>query len=256
MKFFAHDGFDLAYIDQSPSPAAETVLLIHGFASTHMVNWVSPGWVKTLTDAGYRTVALDNRGHGASTKSYDPADYTPQKMAGDASALLDALGVERAHVMGYSMGARVAAFLALAEPAQVATLILGGLGSGLVDGVGDWDPIAEALRADDPASVTHPRGKAFRAFADQTRSDREALAACITTSRVELSEADVARITQPTLVAVGTKDDIGGSAEELAALMPNAQSFAIEGRDHMLAVGDRTFKKRALEFLAEHPING
>ncbi|MEW9835860.1 alpha/beta fold hydrolase [Mesorhizobium marinum] len=256
MKFFAHDGFDLAYIDQSPSPAAETVLLIHGFASTHMVNWVSPGWVKTLTDAGYRTVALDNRGHGASTKSYDPADYTPQKMAGDASALLDALGVERAHVMGYSMGARVAAFLALAEPAQVATLILGGLGSGLVDGVGDWDPIAEALRADDPASVTHPRGKAFRAFADQTRSDREALAACIATSRVELSEADVARITQPTLVAVGTKDDIGGSAEELAALMPNAQSFAIEGRDHMLAVGDRTFKKRALEFLAEHPISG
>ena len=103
-------AFDLAYIDQQPSPQAEPILLIHGFASSHMVNWVSTGWVKTLNDAGYRTVAFDNRGHGASTKSYEPADYTPHKMAGDASALLDHLGIRRAHVMGYSMGARISAY--------------------------------------------------------------------------------------------------------------------------------------------------
>lgn len=254
LQSFSHEGFDLAFIDVRTKPDAEPILLIHGFASSHMVNWVSPGWVKTLTDAGYRVVALDNRGHGASAKSYDPADYTPQKMAGDASALLDHLGIPRAHVMGYSMGARIAAFLALAEPQQVATLIFGGLGSGLVDGVGDWDPIASALLADDAASVTDPRGKAFRAFADQTKSDRRALAACISFSRVELSEAEVARITQPTLIAVGTKDDIAGSPEELAGLMPNAESFAIEGRDHMLAVGDKTFKQRALAFLEQHPL--
>lgn len=256
MQFFSHDGFELAFIDQQPAPDAEPVLLIHGFASTHMVNWVSPGWVKTLNDAGYRTIALDNRGHGASTKSYETADYTPQKMASDASALLDHLGIGRAHVMGYSMGARIAAFLALAEPQQVATLVFGGLGSGMVEGVGDWDPIAAALRADDPASVTHSQGKAFRTFADQTKSDRLALAACISTSRTELTEAEVARISQPTLVAVGTRDDIGGSADDLAGLMPNATSFAIEGRDHMLAVGDRTFKQRVLEFLKQHPIVG
>jgi len=144
----------------------------------------------------------------------------------------------------------------VAEPQLVASLIFGGLGVGMVDGVGDWDPIAEALLADDPASVTSPRGRTFRMFADQTKSDRQALAACIETSRELLSEADVSRITQPTLVAVGTRDDIGGSAEALAALMPNAVAFAVEGRDHMLAVGDRTFKKRALEFLAAHPIAG
>lgn len=255
MQFFSHDGFDFAFIDQQPAPDAEPVLLIHGFASTHIVNWVSTGWVKTLTDAGYRAVAFDNRGHGATTKSYDTADYTPQKMAGDASALLDHLGISRAHVMGYSMGARIAAFVALAEPQMVATLIFGGLGSGLVDGVGDWDPIASALLAEDAASVTHPRGKAFRSFADQTKSDRRALAACIATSRAELTEAEVARLTQPTLVAVGTRDDIGGSPDELAGLMPNAESFAIEGRDHMLAVGDRSFKRRVLAFLEEHPIS-
>lgn len=251
MKHFFHDGFHLAYIDRG---TGDPVLLIHGFASTHHVNWVAPGWVKTLSDAGYRTIAIDNRGHGASTKSYLPADYAPSRMAGDAAALLRHLGIERAHVMGYSMGARIAAFLALEEPAMVATLVFGGLGSGMVDGVGDWDPIAEALLADDPSAVTHPRGRAFRAFADQTRSDRKALAACISASRQELREADMHRIYQPALVAVGTKDDIGGSPKVLASMMPNAESFAIEGRDHMLAVGDRTFKARTLDFLARHPL--
>lgn len=254
MQSFRNEGFDIAYLDHAPGSDAPPILLIHGFASTYMVNWVATGWVKTLADAGYRVVALDNRGHGSTSKSYDPADYTPQEMAGDAAALLDHLGIGRAHVMGYSMGARISAFLALAEPTLVATLIFGGLGVGMVDGVGDWDPIAAALLAEDPATVTHPRGRAFRTFADQTKSDRKALAACIETSRVLLSEADVSRITQPTLIAVGTKDDIAGSAEELAGLMPHAEAFAIEGRDHMLAVGDRGFKQRVLEFLARNPL--
>ena len=253
MRFFRHEGFDLAYIDRRPaSGTAEPVLLIHGFASNHFTNWVAPGWVKTLNDAGYRAIAFDNRGHGASSKSYDPPDYHPARMAGDAAALLGHLGIGHAHVFGYSMGARVSAYLALGEPQLVATLILGGLGAGMVDGVGDWDSIAEALLAADPAAIANPRARVFRMFADQTKSDLKALAACIETSRELLSEADVSRITQPTLIAVGTRDDIGGSAEALAGLMPNAVAFAVEDRDHMLAVGDRTFKKRALEFLAAH----
>lgn len=252
---FSNGGVKLAFIDEKPAQApGEPVLLIHGFASNHRVNWVSPGWVKTLNDAGYRAIALDNRGHGESFKSYDQADYTPSILASDAKALLDHLGIGRAHVMGYSMGARISAFLALAAPQKVASLVFGGLGIGMVDGVGDWDPIASALLAEDPEQTTHPRGRAFRTFADQTKSDRLALAACIETSRELLTPEDMAGITQPTLVAVGTKDDIGGSAAALAALMPNAESFDIEGRDHMLAVGDRTFKKRVLEFLAANPI--
>ena len=253
MQSFSHEGFDLAFLDRQPaSGSGDPVLMIHGFASSHYVNWVAPGWFKTLNDAGYRAIAFDHRGHGASTKTYDGADYTPDKMASDAAALLDHLGIERAHVMGYSMGARVSAFLALSEPGKVATLVLGGLGIGLVDGVGDWDPIAEALLADEAAAITHARGRMFRAFADQTKSDREALAAI--GSRDELSEDQVARIAQPTLIAVGTTDDIAGSPDELAALMPNATAFHIEGRDHMLSVGDRTFKKRVLEFYSEHPL--
>jgi pimeloyl-ACP methyl ester carboxylesterase len=255
MQFFNHDGFELAFLDRRPdSGAGDPVLLIHGFASSHFVNWVSPGWFKTLNDAGYRVIALDNRGHGSSTKSYEPSDYSPDRMASDASALLDHLGIGRAHVMGYSMGARIAAFMALDYPEKVATLILGGLGEGMVKGVGDWDPIADALLADDPASIAHPRGRMFRTFADQTKSDRRALAACIQTSRDLIGAGEIAGIHQPTLVAVGTTDDIAGSPSKLADLMPHGEAFAIEGRDHMLSVGDRTFKKRVLEFLREHPI--
>lgn len=251
MKSFENDGVELAYITEG---SGDPVLLIHGFASSALVNWVQPGWVKTLTEAGYSIVALDNRGHGKSQKLQDNSAYTPEKMADDARALLDHLGISKAHVMGYSMGARISAFLTLAAPQHVGSLVLGGLGMGLIHGVGDWDPIAEALLADDAGSVTHPRGKMFREFADRTRSDRLALAACITTSRKELTAAQIGTIEQPVLVGVGTKDDLAGDAHELAALFPHGEAVDIPDRDHMLAVGDRVFKSAVLAFLQRNPL--
>lgn len=256
MLTFSHDGFDIAFIDALPdSGAGEPILLIHGFGSSHQVNWVGPGWVKVLNEAGYRAIAFDHRGHGSTSKGYEAGDYTPSRMAGDAAALLDHLGIERAHVFGYSMGARVATFMALEHPQRVATLILGGLGAGMVEGVGDWDPVAEALLAPDASTITHPRGKMFRAFADQTRSDRRALAACIETSRELVDKQALASLKLPVLVGVGTRDDLAGSAQGLAAMIPGAQAFDIEGRDHMLSVGDRTFKARVLAFLGDHPLS-
>jgi len=149
------------------------------------------------------------------------------------------------------MGARISAFLALGHGERVRTLIWGGLGIGLVHGVGDWDPIAEALLAPDVDMITHARGLMFRNFADKTRSDKLALAACIASNRVLVTEAEVARLMQPTLIAVGTRDDIAGDPHELAALMPDARAIDIPNRDHMLAVGDRVFKKAALDFYQE-----
>ncbi|MDQ0320152.1 pimeloyl-ACP methyl ester carboxylesterase [Pararhizobium capsulatum DSM 1112] len=245
---FSHDGLSIAYFDEG-DPSGEPVLLIHGFASSANVNWVFPGWLKTLGDAGYRVIAFDHRGHGASSKPHDPALYHPQSMAADAVALLDHLGIATANVMGYSMGARVTAFMALAHPHRVRTVIFGGLGIGMVTGVGDWDPIAGALLAPSLDDVTHERGRMFRAFAEQTKSDRLALAACISTSRDLLTAEDMGRIDIPALIGVGTKDDIAGSAQELADIMPHATAIDIPGRDHMLAVGDRVFKKAVLEFL-------
>ncbi|AJY46409.1 alpha/beta fold hydrolase [Martelella endophytica] len=246
---FTHDGLDLAYFDEGEGTP---VLLIHGFASTASVNWVHPGWLKTLGEAGYRVIALDNRGHGQSDKPHDGEYYYPELMAGDAAALLDHLGIERAHVMGYSMGARVSANLALAHPEKVRTLVFGGLGIGICDGVGDWDPIAEALRAPSLDDVTDEKGRMFRAFAEQTKSDRIALAACIETSRQNIPRAEIGRIAAPTLIAVGTKDDLAGSPQTLAAQMQNAIALDIPNRDHMLAVGDKVFKSAVLEFFARH----
>lgn len=247
---FVHDGLELAYFDEG-DPAGDPVLLIHGFASNANVNWVFPGWLKTLGEAGYRVVAIDNRGHGASAKPHDPALYRPPLMAGDAAALLDHLAIPEAHVFGYSMGARITAFMALAHPHRVRSVVFGGLGIGMVTGVGEWDPIADALLAPSLDDVTHPRGRMFRAFADQTKSDRKALAACITTSRDLLTPQDVARIDVPALIGVGTKDDIAGAPQPLAELMPDARALDIPNRDHMLAVGDKVFKKAVLDFYRE-----
>ncbi len=247
-SFFKHDGLKLAYFDEG-EPSGEPILLIHGFASTALVNWVHPGWLQTLGNAGYRVIAIDNRGHGNSDKPHDPEAYHVPLMAADAIGLLDHLGIPQAHLMGYSMGARITAFAAMADPHRVHSAIFGGLGIGMITGVGDWDPIADALTAPSLSDVTHERGRMFRAFADQTGSDRLALAACIRTSRDLVTADEIGKIDIPTLIGVGTKDDIAGSPHELAELMPNAKAIDIPGRDHMLAVGDRVFKKAVLEFL-------
>lgn len=250
MPFFHHGPVEIAYLDEGEG---EPAVLVHGFASSKEVNWVNPGWVSTLKRAGRRVIALDNRGHGASTKLYDPGDYATEKMADDVRALLDHLGIERADVMGYSMGARITAFLALAARDRVRSAILGGLGIRLVDGVGLPQEIADALEAPSLADVTDPQGRTFRTFAEQTRSDLKALAACIRGSRQTLSREQVGSLRVPVLIAVGTRDEVAGSPHELAALIPNARALDIPGRDHMLSVGDRVFKAGVLEFLAERP---
>ncbi|RFC62779.1 alpha/beta hydrolase [Fulvimarina endophytica] len=248
MPHFSSDGLDLHFVDEGPRDGAP-ILLVHGFASSIRFNWTDPGWIETLTKAGYRAIAFDHRGHGESAKPTEEAAYRPQRMAEDAFRLLDHLELETSVFFGYSMGARVSAFAAIDRPERVSKLVLGGLGSGLIDGVGDWDPIARALRAPSIDEVKDARGQMFRAFADKTRSNREALAACIAHSRQELTEDQVRSITCPTLIGVGSKDDIAGSAEKLAAIMPNATAFEIANRDHMLAVGDKTFKAAVLQFL-------
>src|SRR5215475_9490452 len=248
MASFTNGAVEIAYLDEGEG---EPIVLVHGFASTKETNWVQPGWITTLRGAGRRVIALDNRGHGASSKLYDPAAYHSAVMAEDVRALIDHLGIGRADVIGYSMGARIAAFLALAHPARVRSVVFGGLGERLIEGVGLPESIADALEAPSLAAVTDPQGEVFRAFAEQTRSDLKALAACIRGSRQVMSRADVAAIRMPALVAVGTRDEVAGSAQALAALLPNGRALAIPGRDHMLAVGDKAFKAGVLAFLAQ-----
>jgi pimeloyl-ACP methyl ester carboxylesterase len=255
MQHFSSDGVSLAYIDIAPTgpDRHEPILLIHGFASTHAVNWVNTLWVKTLTHDGRRVIALDNRGHGQSEKLYDPDLYHTEIMAEDARHLLDYLGLRHIDVMGYSMGARITAYLAKNHPDYVRSAVLGGLGHHLIKGLGLPMGIADAMEAPALESLTDPMQRMFRAFADANKSDLRALAACIRGSRQTLRDEDVAGIVAPTLVAVGTKDDVAGDPHRLAAKLSHGQALEIPGRDHNLAVGDKVFKAGVLSFLAQRP---
>lgn len=250
MPIFRHGPVEIAFLDEGEG---EPIVLVHGFASNKEVNWVATRWVATLTRARRRVIAPDMRGHGASTKFYDPAAYHTLVMADDVRALLDHLGLGWADILGYSMGARIAAFLALGDPERVRSAILGGLGIRLVESAGLPENIAEALEAPSAADVHDPKARVFRDFAEETGSDRAALAACIRGSRQTLTRAEAGRIGVPVLVAVGTKDDVAGSPHELAALIPDAQAVDIPRRDHMRAVGDRVFKQAVLAFLGGRP---
>jgi pimeloyl-ACP methyl ester carboxylesterase len=248
-------GVRLAFIDERPASRdrGEPILLIHGFASTHAVNWVFPQWVKTLTGAGRRVIAFDNRGHGRSQKFYEPAAYSLPKMVEDARSLLDHLHIGTADVMGYSLGGRIAAFLAKAHGDRVRAMILGGLGHNLVDSPGLPLAIAEAMEAPSLASLADPMERMFRSFAEATKSDLKALAACARGARQALSETEAGQIDVPVLIATGTKDNVAGDPHALAALFKRARAVDIPGRDHNRGVGDKVYKDSALEFLEERP---
>ena len=227
------------------------VLCIHGFASSGKVNWIDTGWVETLTQAGYRAITLDNRGHGASDKPYDPELYYPTVMAQDALALLDHLGIEKAAILGYSMGARISAFLGFEHEERVSAMIFGGMGMNLINGLSDGNDIISGLLAPSLDGLTHPTARQFRIFAEHTGADREALAACMETSRQPMARADVRRINVPVLVAVGEADEMAGPPEPLAELLPEGEAYVIPKRDHMRATGDKAFKAAALAFLGK-----
>ncbi|HZR90128.1 MAG TPA: alpha/beta fold hydrolase [Bradyrhizobium sp.] len=250
MPSFDNGAVEIAYLDEGEG---EPIFLVHGFASTKNVNWVYPTWVSDLRKNGRRVIALDNRGHGESAKLYDAAEYSIPMMASDVVALMDHLDIPRADIMGYSLGARMTAWLGLTKPERLRSAILGGIGMAMIDGGGPGENVAAALEAPSLEEVNDPVGRTFRAFAEQTRSDRRALAACLRGSRGLMSREQVAGIDVPVLVAVGTSDEVAGSAHGLGELIPGAQVLDIPGRDHMRAVGDKVYKSGVVDFLSRRP---
>ena len=246
MQKFNSAGVEIAFVDEG---AGSPVLLIHGFASNHRVNWVGTGWTKFLRDAGYRVIALDNRGHGESEKLYDPSHYSASIMADDAANLIEHLGVGKVAVMGYSMGARIAAFLTMQRPDLVSRAVFAGLAERMVTGVAGSDAIALGLEAADIRDVTDPGARSFRIFAEQTKSDLRALAACIRSSRVKIKAEALAAIRVPVLVVAGEADDVAGAVQPLVDMIPSAKGVVLPGRNHMNAVGDKGYKLAVLGFL-------
>ncbi len=247
MNFFDSAGVRIAY-DVLGNGAP--VLLVHGFASNGRVNWAATGWVKRLIDADRRVIVFDNRGHGESEKLYDPARYYTAEMAEDARRLLDHLEITTCDVIGYSMGARITALLAIHHPSRVRRAVLGGMAANMTRGVLHAGLIADGLEAARQEDVTDPIARAFRLFGEQTRSDLRALAACMRAGRPEVPPDALARIACPALVVAGDADEIAGPVEPMVEMIPDARGLSLPGKDHMKAVGDKQFKAAAVEFLA------
>jgi pimeloyl-ACP methyl ester carboxylesterase len=231
----------------------EPILLIHGFASNARVNWHSTGWVDLLEKSGRQVITIDNRGHGKSQKLYDPARYTSREMALDSSRLIEYLGHRHVDIMGYSMGARLTALLGIHHAEQARSLVIAGLAGNMISGVGGGEEIAAALRAPSADKVKDATARGFRQFAEQTKSDLEALANCISSHRETVSPEQLATIKAPALVVAGEDDDIAGAVSTLVDEIPGAEGVVLTGRDHMKAVGDKTFKLSVLDFLDRRP---
>jgi pimeloyl-ACP methyl ester carboxylesterase len=250
-RFASFDGTEIAFMTAGDGP---DVLLLHGFAADHQVNWVAPGVVDALVAAGRRVTALDARGHGSSDKPHDPGAYENDAMARDARGLLDHLDVERVDVVGYSMGALVSTRLVPDEP-RARSCVLGGIGGRVRGSRGFSDErralLAAALETDDAAGITDASARAFRAFADSTGADRLALAA-IQRAATPIAKTRLDAINVPTMVIVGDKDELAGSPQELADRIPGAIARSIKGT-HLGAVADPAFPAAIVEFITSVP---
>jgi len=251
-SFTTPDGVTLAYDDITPAGGAErTIVLLHGFTSNRNEGWRRTGWYGAFERRAMRVVALDQRGHGESAKLYEPEAYAREKLAADALALMDHLGLPRADVFGYSMGTRTALGVAIAAPERVSNLILGGVGGKLLEPspAVQGNPMAEALLAEDPETVQQPMLKSFRQFADEQGEDRQALAAFVQANNPPLDQDAMRALPMPVLVVAGQRDDGAGDPEDLARIFPNGHGVTVIGCDHFSAIPHGLTKAAVMDFL-------
>jgi pimeloyl-ACP methyl ester carboxylesterase len=246
MAQFEHDRLALAYDDIGDG---EPIVLIHGFASNRTENWRRVGWYGAIERKRMRLLALDVRGHGESAKPHDAALYKSTALAGDVIALMDHAGITRAHVMGYSMGARIALATALSHPDRVDRLVIGGIGGKLFDPPRDGHPLADAMSAENLDTISEPLLKSFRHFADEQGEDRKALAACAKGLDFRFTPDNVSTIRAPTLVVAGARDTLAGSPDDLAHAIPGARAITLPGCDHFSAIPHALFKANVFDFL-------
>jgi pimeloyl-ACP methyl ester carboxylesterase len=249
---FTHDGVTLAYDDLAPEGgAAETVLLVHGFASNRREGWRRTGWYDALQARGARCVALDLRGHGESEKLYDPAAYARERLAADVLALIDHLQLSSVDLVGYSLGARTAFVAAQAAPGRISRLVLGGVGESWLT---PEDPeaqasMAEAFLTEDPETIAEPMLRGFRAFVDQQGEDRRAIAACARALvTAPPTPAQLNGLAMPVLVVAGARDRLAGAPEPLAACLADGRAVTVPGCDHFSAIPHALTKAAVFDF--------
>ncbi len=233
--------------------AGRPIILLHGFTASLLLNWVATGWVEELT-AIRQVVGLDARGHGQSGKPHDPAAYAGDAMPDDVIGLMDHLGIERADLMGYSMGAAISLHLLAHHQERFTSVVLAGVGEFARDAsISDGSLRADAMLTDDPDSIADPTAKGFRVLAEALGNDLEALAAYSLSSRDAVSDEALAAVEVPVLIVNGADDDLVGSPDALAAAIPTAELVKIPGTDHLTTVADPRYKQAVVDFLTNLP---
>lgn len=231
---------------------APTVVVVHGFASSTRDNWVSTGWVRDLQQAGYRVLGLDQRGHGASDKPHDPADYDLRTLAGDVEAVLDTYLVGTAFYVGYSLGARVGWEVAQDLPGRIERVVLGGVPDGIPLGRLDLDQATAYVQ--DGTPVEDRVTQNYIALTERVPGNdlRALLAIAGGMRRSGTVDPDPTKApAQPILFATGSQDAIIEGSKALAAACPQGHFVEIPDRHHFNAPGSRVFRAAALEFLAQ-----
>ncbi|MBW2414759.1 MAG: alpha/beta hydrolase [Deltaproteobacteria bacterium] len=253
MATFDSGGVEIAYCDEG---RGRPVVLVHGFAASVDANWRAPGWIEALVGSGRRVVALDCRGHGASGKPTDPEAYGGDAMPGDVLRLMDHLGIERADLMGYSMGGMISTSLLAHHQDRLGAVVLAGIGGGAVSATAvDRSEVADALAESVPdAGGDSSRGavaRAFREFAESVGNDLQALAAVMRSRRATVGARDLANVEAPVLIVVGDKDDLVGDPAPLRDAVPGSELVIVPG-DHLTAVAAPLYKQSVLAFLQRH----
>ncbi len=230
------------------SGEGEPAVLVHGFASSIRGNWISTGWIEALTPIR-QVVALDCRGHGLSGKPHAAEAYSGHKMVDDVIRLMDHLGIGKADLFGYSMGAAISLRTLVIHPDRFRSVVLGGIGDILARWREGRPNVASALLAQDRSAITDPVAKGFRVFAEANGNDLKALAAYMLASREPLDRDRLANLLLPVLIVNGERDDLVGSAHELVGSIPGARLMMIPDRDHLTVVPDQRFKEAVVSFL-------
>lgn len=251
MAEFESGGFKIAFDDIGAPGEGRPMVLIHGFTSNRNENWRRLGWYGAFERKRIRMIALDCRGHGESAKPHDPAAYERGAIVGDVLALTEHLGVERFHLMGFSMGARIALAAALQQPKRVATLTLGGVGGKLFEPrTVSGNPMAEAMEAANPETITDPMMKSFRQFADDQGEDRLALAALTRSGGDATIDREALKaLNVPVLVVAGARDELAGDPQILADCFPDGRAVSIPGCDHFSVIAHALYKATVFDFL-------
>ncbi len=260
-QFFDSNGVKIRYTVEGKG---EPVLLIHGFTANIEFQWVVPGVLKALAK-DYQVIALDNRGHGKSGKPHDPKQYGTE-MVEDAVRLLVHLKIQKAHVVGYSMGAMLTCKLVTSHPDRLLSATLGGA-AGIREGADTsfFDTLAQSLDegkglaplivALTPAGRPKPTEEQLK-FMNQmltATNDTKALAAVVRSWKgLTVSDEKLKANQVPTLSLIGEVDPLKRGVDELRERMSHLHVVVIDRADHMNAFAHPEFIKSLKEFLAKH----